>query len=87
MILARKAAGIVGAAIVSLSVGATVVESEPTFVFLRPETSSLFRLPLNNARGAIASDAALMLRPGEILKELGSCNGSPGPTYDIISML
>lgn len=48
MILARKAAGIVGAAIVSLSVGATEVESEPTFVFLRPETSSFWHTATNN---------------------------------------
>ena len=48
MILARKAAGIVGAALTTLAVGATELTSEPTFVFLRPETSSFWHTATNN---------------------------------------
>jgi len=68
MILARKAAGIVGAAIVSLSVGAQAIESEPTFVFLRPETSSFWHTATNSAMTipidfpAGASSATLAVR-------------------------
>lgn len=46
--IARKAAGIVGAALTTLSVGATELTSEPTFVFLRPETSSFWHTATNN---------------------------------------
>lgn len=46
--IARKTAGIVGAALTTLSVGATELTSEPTFVFLRPETSSFWHTATNN---------------------------------------
>lgn len=46
--IARKTAGIVGAALTTLAVGATELESEPTFVFLRPETSSFWHTATNN---------------------------------------
>ena len=46
--IGRKAAGIVGAALTTLAVGATELESEPTFVFLRPETSSFWHTATNN---------------------------------------
>ena len=48
VIIARKAAGIVGAALTTLAVGATELTSEPTFVFLRPETSSFWHTATNN---------------------------------------
>lgn len=46
--IARKTAGIVGAALTTLAFGATELESEPTFVFLRPETSSFWHTATNN---------------------------------------
>ena len=46
--IGRKTAGIVGAALTTLAVGATELESEPTFVFLRPETSSFWHTATNN---------------------------------------
>lgn len=46
--IARKMASIVGAALTTLSVGATEVTSEPTFVFLRPETSSFWHTATNS---------------------------------------
>lgn len=46
--IARKTAGIVGAALTTLSVGAAELTSEPTFVFLRPETSSFWHTATNN---------------------------------------
>ena len=45
--IARKTAGIVGAALTTLSVGATELMSEPTFVFLKPETSSFWHTATN----------------------------------------
>lgn len=47
--IARKTAGIVGAALTTLSVGAAELMSEPTFVFLRPETSSFWHTATNNS--------------------------------------
>ena len=46
--IARKMAGLVGAAMVSMAVPADEITSEPTFVFLRPETSSFW----NTATGS-----------------------------------
>lgn len=46
--IARKMAGIVGAAMTTLAVGATEMTSEPTFVFLKPETSSFWHTATNN---------------------------------------
>jgi len=46
--IARKMATLVGAAMVSVAVPATELTSEPTFVFLRPETSSFW----NTATGS-----------------------------------
>ena len=46
--IARKTAGIVGAALTTLAVGSRELTSEPTFVFLRPETSSFWHTATNN---------------------------------------
>ena len=46
--IARKMATLVGAAMVSVAVPAETLESEPTFVFLRPETSSFWNTATNN---------------------------------------
>jgi len=46
--IARKMATLVGAAMVSVAVPATELTSEPTFVFLRPETSSFWNTATNN---------------------------------------
>ena len=46
--IARKTAGIIGAALTTLAVGSRELTSEPTFVFLRPETSSFWHTATNN---------------------------------------
>ena len=46
--IARKMATVVGASMLSVAVGATELTSEPTFVFLRPETSSFWNTATNN---------------------------------------
>ena len=46
--IARKMATLVGAAMVSVAVPAAELTSEPTFVFLRPETSSFWNTATNN---------------------------------------
>ena len=46
--MARKMAALVGAVLVSVVVPATELMSEPTFVFLRPETSSFWHTATNN---------------------------------------
>ena len=46
--IARKMAGVVGAAVVSVAVSATELTSEPTLVFTRPETSSFWNTATNN---------------------------------------
>ncbi len=46
--IARKMATLVGAAMVSVAVPAEELTSEPTFVFLRPETSSFWHTATNN---------------------------------------
>ena len=46
--IARKMATLVGAAMVSVAVPAQELMSEPTFVFLRPETSSFWNTATNN---------------------------------------
>lgn len=46
--IARKMAGIVGAAVVSVAVSAAELTSEPTLVFMRPETSSFWNTATNN---------------------------------------
>lgn len=46
--IARKMATLVGAAMVSVAVPAQELTSEPTFVFLRPETSSFWNTATNN---------------------------------------
>lgn len=48
IMIARKMATLVGAAMVSVAVPAETIESEPTFVFLRPETSSFWNTATNN---------------------------------------
>ncbi|MBR4614177.1 MAG: hypothetical protein IKO55_01105 [Kiritimatiellae bacterium] len=46
--IARKMAGVVGAAVVSVAVSAAELTSEPTLVFMRPETSSFWNTATNN---------------------------------------
>ena len=46
--IARKMAGVVGAAVVSVAASATELTSEPTLVFTRPETSSFWNTATNN---------------------------------------
>ena len=46
--IARKMAGVVGAAVVSVAVSAAELTSEPTLVFTRPETSSFWNTATNN---------------------------------------
>ena len=46
--IARKMATLVGAAMVSVAVPAAELTSEPTFVFLKPETSSFWNTATNN---------------------------------------
>ena len=46
--IARKMSGIVGAAVVSVAVSAAELTSEPTLVFMRPETSSFWNTATNN---------------------------------------
>ena len=46
--IARKMATVVGASMLSVAVPAETIESEPTFVFLRPETSSFWNTATNN---------------------------------------
>lgn len=61
--IARKMAALVGAAMVSVAVPAEELTSEPTFVFLRPETSSFWNtatnstmtVPIDYPRGARAA--------------------------------
>ena len=48
IMIARKMAGVVGAAVVSVAVSATELVSEPTLVFIRPETSSFWNTATNN---------------------------------------
>ena len=48
MMIARKMAGVVGAAVVSVAVSAAELTSEPTLVFTRPETSSFWNTATNN---------------------------------------
>ena len=60
MIMARKVAALAGAAVLTVSAPAAKLSSEPTFVFLRPETSSFWNtatnstmtLPIDYPRGA-----------------------------------
>ena len=46
--IARKMASVVGAAVVSVAVSANELTSEPTLVFMRPETSSFWNTATNN---------------------------------------
>lgn len=48
IMIARRMAGVVGAAMVSVAVSAAELTSEPTLVFLRPETSSFWNTATNN---------------------------------------
>ena len=48
MMIARKMARVVGAAVVSVAVSAAELTSEPTLVFTRPETSSFWNTATNN---------------------------------------
>ena len=48
MIMARKAAALAGAAVLTVSAPAAKLSSEPTFVFLRPETSSFWNTATNS---------------------------------------
>ena len=48
MMIARKVAVVVGAAVVSVAVSAAELTSEPTLVFTRPETSSFWNTATNN---------------------------------------
>ena len=45
--IARRMATVVGASVLSVAVGAMELTSEPTFVFLRPETSSFWHTATN----------------------------------------
>ncbi len=47
-VIARKMAGVVGAAVVSVAVSAAELTSEPTLVFMRPETSSFWNTATNS---------------------------------------
>ena len=48
MIMARKVAALAGAAVLTVSAPAAKLLSEPTFVFLRPETSSFWNTATNS---------------------------------------
>ena len=48
MIMARKVASLVGASLLSVATPGEELTSEPTFVFLRPETSSFWNTATNN---------------------------------------
>lgn len=48
MIMARKVAALAGAAVLTVSAPAAKLSSEPTFVFLRPETSSFWNTATNS---------------------------------------
>ena len=53
--IARKMAGVVGAAVVSVAVSAAELTSEPTLVFMRPETSSFWN-PATNSTMTVPVD-------------------------------
>ena len=48
MIMIRKVASLVGASLLSVAAPGTEITSEPTFVFLRPETSSFWNTATNS---------------------------------------
>ena len=48
MIMAKKVAALAGAAVLTVSAPAAKLSSEPTFVFLRPETSSFWNTATNS---------------------------------------
>ena len=48
MIMTRKVASLVGASLLAVASPGTVIESEETFVFLRPETSSFWNTATNS---------------------------------------
>ena len=48
MIMARKVAALAGAAVLTVSAPAAKLSSEPTFIFLRPETSSFWNTATNS---------------------------------------
>ena len=48
MIMARKVAALAGAAVLTVSAPGAKLSSEPTFVFLRPETSSFWNTATNS---------------------------------------
>ena len=48
MIMTRKVAALAGAAVLTVSAPAAKLSSEPTFVFLRPETSSFWNTATNS---------------------------------------
>ena len=48
MIMARTVAALAGAAVLTVSAPAAKLSSEPTFVFLRPETSSFWNTATNS---------------------------------------
>ena len=48
MIMARKVASLVGASLLSVATPGEEITSEPTFVFLRPETSSFWNTATNS---------------------------------------
>jgi len=48
MIMIRKVASLVGASLLSVAAPGTEITSEPTFVFLRPETSSFWHTATNS---------------------------------------
>ena len=49
MIMAKKVAALAGAAVLTVSAPAAKLSSEPTFVFLRPETSSFWNTATNSS--------------------------------------
>ena len=48
MLMARKVAALAGAAVLTVSAPAAKLSSEPTFIFLRPETSSFWNTATNS---------------------------------------
>ena len=48
MIMARKVAALAGVAMLTMSAAAAKLSSEPTFIFLRPETSSFWHTATNS---------------------------------------
>ena len=57
MIMARKVAALAGAAVLTVSAPAAKLSSEPTFIFLKPETSSFWNTATNSTMTLPAPDS------------------------------